>query len=223
MHLYLIRHAESENNARPEHERIEDPPITQRGVLQAGCLAQWIAQLPLDLLLVSPFRRALQTVVPALGYKSIPIEVSTDIVERGGCYRGWQQENWSGAAGFTPHDILSLIPDAQVDPRITGSGWWACKPRESDADALRRACDFKARLETFHAPVQKHLAVVTHAEFQRLLLVELLRSQGVAGHHWGAICNAGITCLTYQDQRWQLQWLNSVSHLPHELVTEAKG
>ena len=29
MQLYLIRHAESENNAKPVHHRIEDPPITE--------------------------------------------------------------------------------------------------------------------------------------------------------------------------------------------------
>ncbi len=223
LHLYLIRHAESENNARPEHERVEDPAITQRGELQAAHLAKWLAQMPLNLIVVSPFRRALQTVRPILSHKSIPIEVSIDIVERGGCYRGWQQDNWSGAAGFAPDEIISLVPDANVDPRITSSGWWTSKPRESDADALRRACNFKTHLETHHAPQHAHLAVITHAEFQRLLMVELLRSQGIAGNHWGAICNAGITHLTYQDHHWQLQWLNSVSHLPHDLVTEAKG
>ena len=35
MQLYLIRHAESENNARPEHDRVEDPSITTLGRRQA--------------------------------------------------------------------------------------------------------------------------------------------------------------------------------------------
>ena len=41
--LYLIRHGQSENNARPEHLRVEDAELTDLGHQQAEQLAPWIA------------------------------------------------------------------------------------------------------------------------------------------------------------------------------------
>ena len=61
MQLYLIRHAESENNARPEHLRQSDPPISATGRLQASRLAEWASTLKIDILITSPFLRTLQT------------------------------------------------------------------------------------------------------------------------------------------------------------------
>ena len=31
MELYLIRHAQSQNNVKPEEHRVEDPPLTELG------------------------------------------------------------------------------------------------------------------------------------------------------------------------------------------------
>ena len=66
MQLYLIRHGQSENNARPEHMRVEDAELTELGHQQARHLAPWIATLELDRLFCSPFRRALQTAWPLM-------------------------------------------------------------------------------------------------------------------------------------------------------------
>ena len=52
MRLYLIRHAQSENNARPEHERVEDPGLTELGARQIDHLvaAELLPGLSTDLL-----------------------------------------------------------------------------------------------------------------------------------------------------------------------------
>ena len=42
MELYIIRHAESENNAGPEDERTEDPSLSPLGYQQAECLVNRI-------------------------------------------------------------------------------------------------------------------------------------------------------------------------------------
>ena len=42
MQLYLVRHAQSSNNAQPEHLRVPDPGITEIGEQQAICLADWL-------------------------------------------------------------------------------------------------------------------------------------------------------------------------------------
>ncbi len=84
MQLYLIRHAESENNARPGHLRVEDPAITATGQLQAKHLAQWLTTLRFDLLVTSPFLRTLQTTRAVLEQSRCTTEIWHDVFERGG-------------------------------------------------------------------------------------------------------------------------------------------
>ena len=46
MQLYLIRHAESENNAKPVYERVEDPAMSLEPgsyLIQVG--KKWVAQV----------------------------------------------------------------------------------------------------------------------------------------------------------------------------------
>lgn len=62
--LYLVRHAQSTNNAQPESQRIPDPPLTDLGEQQAQALALAIDQLSPDHLFSSPFLRTLQTTAP---------------------------------------------------------------------------------------------------------------------------------------------------------------
>ena len=223
LHLYLIRHAESENNARPEHERVDDPSITDRGVQQATSLAQWLATHPMDMLLTSPFRRALQTAAPVALRANTKIQVWCDIYERGGCYSGWEEGNVSGAAGLTQDGILQLLPTALFDEPIAAEGWWGGKPREQDQQTRQRASIVKQKVEQKFADSQARLAMITHAEFQRILLAELLINQDIDVFRLGPICNAGITYLNFRNGVWQLQWFNAVTHIPSELITGAKG
>lgn len=223
MHLYLIRHAESENNARPDHERVEDPSITERGVLQADSLADWMATHPMDMLVSSPFRRALQTAAPVALRTSSKVEVWCDIYERGGCYSGWLESDRRGALGLGQRDILQLIPRAELETEISDNGWWGGRPREQDDEAQLRAVAVRHKLESRFGETQARIAVITHAEFQRMLLEQLLTGQNIDVAQFGPICNAGLTYLDFVAGTWRLQWLNAVTHIPSPLITGAKG
>lgn len=223
MHLYLIRHAESENNARPENQRVEDPSITDRGAKQAASLAEWLETHPTDLLVTSPFRRALQTAAPVALRSKSSIEVWCDIYERGGCYSGWQDRDMRGAAGLSQDGILNLLPNALFDQQIASEGWWGGRPREQDDETRLRAIAVKKKIEQRFVPQSARIALITHAEFQRILLAQLLDFQNVDVTRLGPICNAGITYLTFQNSEWKLQWFNAVTHIPSELITGAKG
>ena len=61
MNLYLIRHGQSENNALDESLRVHDPGLTETGLTQVEYLGKWFSVRPLDVLVTSPFRRALLT------------------------------------------------------------------------------------------------------------------------------------------------------------------
>jgi len=98
MNLYLIRHAESVNNARFRDAdvvdlslRDPDPALTSLGHVQAQHLAHFVvhaaelyAQHPhgeplLTHLIVSPMRRALETARAIAEHAAIPIEVWDDV------------------------------------------------------------------------------------------------------------------------------------------------
>lgn len=222
MRLYLIRHAESENNVRAEHERVEDPSITPRGVRQADQLSQWMATHDFDVLVTSPFRRALETARPIAQRTGKEVHVWCDIYEQGGCYRGWHHANYQGAAGLGREAILELIPGATVEEAIQSSGWWGELPRETEAETLERAAAVRRKLEQEFGDSGRAVVAIIHADFQRLLLAELLAGS-IDARHLGPICNAGVTHLTLHQGQWQLQWFNAVTHLSGDLIIGAKG
>lgn len=225
MHLFLVRHAESENNARPEHERVEDPSITPRGVEQAAHLAQWLRTLLPHRLITSPFRRALQTAAPAANSLDCHTEVWCDIFEQGGCYRGWTTENIAGANGMSPQEALALVPKALMPTPWSELGWWGGKPKESDAEASARAIAVRRKFESLFDDLasEQRVVAITHADFQRVLLHTLLQESDLDARKLGPICNAGVTYLQWTNARWVLHWFNAVTHLPHSLITGAKG
>ena len=222
MQLYLIRHAESENNARPPFERVEDPALTPRGRLQAGHLADWLKTLSVDTLIASPFKRSLETTRHILDASPQTVHIWHDVFERGGVFRGHGPDAIEGGPGFNRHEVLQAAtgtPNACViDETISDVGWWNCRRRETDEEANRRADAVTERFVKTFGESDKSVVVVTHADFKRCLLASML-SKVADIPSLGPMINTGITKLTYSSSRWQLDWLNSSSHLPARLVT----
>jgi probable phosphoglycerate mutase len=75
MELLLIRHALP---VRVEGaDGAADPPLADLGHQQAGALAEWLAGEHLDVLLVSPLRRAIETAAPVadrLGLEAVVVD-----------------------------------------------------------------------------------------------------------------------------------------------------
>lgn len=217
MQLYLIRHAESENNARPGHLRVEDPAITPTGQLQAKHLADWLASLHFDLLVTSPFLRTLQTTRAVLDRSRCAIEIWHDVYERGGCYRGFGDDACEGGPGLGLAELRALMPEATIDTSILDTGWWGSRSRETHAEAVARAELVEQRfIETLQRC--EILVAVIHADFKRLLLTQMLRGITDASA-LGPMRNTGITKVDYDGTKWKLDWFNSVSHLPSQLIT----
>jgi 2,3-bisphosphoglycerate-dependent phosphoglycerate mutase len=221
MQLYLIRHAESENNAGPPQHRVEDPPITPRGHQQAVHLADWTTTMEFDSLITSPVRRALQTTRYLVGSTKLHVHVWANVFEEGGIYRGYGPEATEGGPGLNRQDVIRHVTDdasnCTLDAVIDESGWWG-RPRETTAEATARAAQVVARLiGAFGHSGQSVLAVI-HADFKRKLLAQMLGDQ-VDARSLGKLRNTGITKVDYDGQGWQLDWFNSVSHLPAQLIT----
>lgn len=222
MQLFLIRHAESENNARPGYQRVEDPAITAVGRLQAEHLGSWARTMKIDALITSPFLRTLQTtraitdVLPQSASIG-PVAIWHNVFERGGCYRGYRDDQREGGQGLGRSAILKHMPRAIIDDTISEAGWWG-RDRETDDEAVQRASDVIERLVETFGSSGKHVVAVIHADLKRLLLVQMLHGLADA-NHFGPLRNVGITKVDFDGTRWRLDWLNSVSHLPARLVT----
>lgn len=219
MQLYLIRHAESENNAKPPYARVEDPPITAVGKLQSEFLASWLRTLQIDALITSPFRRTLQTTRYLLNVAPQRLHVWHDVFERGGCFRGHGPDATEGGPGLGRSEIQRLIDhdDCQIDESISESGWWGSKDRETNDEVVARAKQVLGRLEQSFDSGQA-VVVITHADFKRCLLTEILGNV-IDIDCVGLLRNTGVTKLVYEHSRWSVQWLNSVTHLPPKLIT----
>lgn len=222
MQLFLIRHAQSENNAKPIFERVEDPGITAVGRLQAEHLASWLRTMKFDELITSPVLRALQTTRHISDATGHHVHVWADVFEEGGIYPGHGPRATTGAPGLKRSDVILHVAaseqDCTLDDSIAESGWWANRDRESPEQATARAKAVKQRLIRTFGTSEKAVVAITHADFKRKLLAQIL-GEKFDPDEFGKLCNTGITKLTREKGRFRLEWFNSVSHLPAKLIT----
>ena len=63
--LILVRHAQPNREHNPDGPA--DPGLSELGQWQAACLAEWLAHEPIDYIVTSPKRRAIETVAALIG------------------------------------------------------------------------------------------------------------------------------------------------------------
>ena len=213
MELYLIRHAQSLNNAKPEAERVEDPGLTEVGHAQAGHLADWIRTLELTRLITSPFRRTLLTAEPLRRATGLTPEVRVTVHEQGGCYRGHVPGRLAGRPGMTRAEIEREFPEFDAGREIDGTGWWKSQPYETRAAAALRAAGVIEHAHREFAGSGERVGVVTHADFKLLLL------EHIHGEPLDVPRNVSVTKILLTPAKAVLADYNRVDHLPSELVT----
>lgn len=144
MHLLLIRHGQSENNAFAaqsvetyQQGRKPDPELTELGRRQAQALGKWIGSVsprPTKLY-ASPMMRTIQTADPVAEALDLPIIINDLIFERPGPVQIVDGVE-TGHPG-SPRSALSAITDRAVFPEsITEEGW-----REARIETASEAAD----------------------------------------------------------------------------------
>jgi 2,3-bisphosphoglycerate-dependent phosphoglycerate mutase len=73
--IYIIRHCEAKGQS-------SDSPLTERGILQAKDLSDFLSDIKVDRVISSPFLRAIQTIQPLAENKNIEIEMDSRLRER---------------------------------------------------------------------------------------------------------------------------------------------
>ena len=239
MHLYLIRHAQSTNNALADpSDRVTDPLLTEIGHRQLEELACYLSgnasrdpiwhptaldgtrreERKITRLYCSPMRRALLT-ADAVG-KSLGLvpHVWIDIHEEGGMWLDHGAPlGIQGKPGITRQDLLAEFPHFVVPDEITPNGWWN-KEAETKAETWARAQRVAATLTEWRSS-EDHIAIVTHGAFSTYLLRAL---QGQPADWRGSYHheNTAISLVWFRPDGWiSLRYLNRVEHLPTELIT----
>jgi 2,3-bisphosphoglycerate-dependent phosphoglycerate mutase/probable phosphoglycerate mutase len=229
MRLYLIRHAQSINNAlEDQRHRIAEPHLTEIGLRQADCLAQAFgsggapdpklgdAGRPFDRLYTSPMRRALETTRPLATALGVRPYIWVDIHECGGM---WQDHGEDGGIvgypGLSRSEIAAAFPDYIVPPELTEAGWWD-RAQESSAECRARVARVAGTLRAWAARDER-VALVSHGDFINNLLQALLDASAPV---WIHMYNTGITVVDMRaDGSLGLRFTNRVDHLPPELIT----
>lgn len=224
--ILLIRHAQSANNALPQPERVPDPALTLVGQQQAELLAAGLAGYPLPIseLYCSPFKRSLDTTLPISRRLALRPTIRADIYEQGGCYSGYESGKLRGEPGMCCNVLGQCYPEWIIDPLIGPAGWNAGREYESFHQTVTRARRVNQWLTDQWQPVSDGTAaaLVIHADFKRVLLMELLDSGAWPGSE-SPIWNTAVTHLQYSAGAWRLIEWNSTYHLPDELRTPLPG
>lgn len=157
--MILVRHAESEWNQHFSRTRIDpgirDPRLTEAGRRQAEQLIEELWGAGVARLLVSPYRRTLETATIVAGALDLAIAVEPLVRER--CV-------YSCDLGTPCSRLAPLWP--KLDFAHLEEQWWG-EPAESEASIGRRAASFRAR--TTDLADRATVAVITHWGFIRAL------------------------------------------------------
>ncbi len=247
MQLYLIRHAQSENNAlwartQSENGRSPDPLLTETGHQQAAKLAHFLAQtnvtIPADVtdvynhngfpfthLYCSLMERAVQTGMYIAEAKQMPLIAWEMIHEWGGIFENDPENDvrrglpGANRAFFEEHYPLLVLPE-----ELGEAGWWN-RPFEPREDSYGRARQFLHLLDERHGDTDDQVAIVTHGGFFYSFMFALLNGAAAPAHLqnnrpvYFAINNASITRVDFMDDRTRLVYLNRIDYLPPELIT----
>lgn len=218
-HLFLIRHAQSENNAKAESERVPDPAITPLGGEQAERLVSCMHRLKPDIIYCSPFLRTIQTLQPAAKSLGIAPIIHPEIFEQGGCYEGYLVGKRKPRSGMSRTAITQLCPNWSIHPDVSETGWNRLTSYETIDQARVRArrvrAWYESETELHHA---RRVAMMIHADFKLRMLEAFLGIDDLEPYLTEPY-NTSITWLVRIGRSWQMRLWNDHNHLPSSLLT----
>lgn len=182
--MILLRHGQSEFNlhftATRQDPGIIDPKLTGLGHAQARAAAEALASLPLRRIIVSPYRRALETARPVARALGLPVVINPLVRERYAfaCDIGTKRSELERA--WPEHDF-SAIEEI----------WWPAVPEQA-ASVVSRASRFRAEMAAL--PDWRETLVISHWGF-----ILCMAGQSVTNGAW-------LSCDPTEPPPEQLVW-----------------
>ncbi|MCB0192455.1 MAG: histidine phosphatase family protein [Anaerolineae bacterium] len=243
MKLYIIRHAQSTNNALAnQKDRVCDPELTELGHQQAKVVAEHLAHgvdpeyvvgvseedtaadsrqgYKIDHLYCSAMHRSMLTAKPISEALGLTPEVWIDIHEHGGIFLDHGGEKGIvGYPGKRRSDILAEFPNYTLPPTVTDEGWWRMENGKEDWPGCHGRAIRVYRTLRERAPSRENIAIVTHGGFMDALMKAItnqLPNPSLIYHHY----NTSITRVDFRpDGKTDLRYINRFDHLPAEMIS----
>jgi broad specificity phosphatase PhoE len=166
--VYLIRHGQGVHNSRARDigrsaysdESLLDAPLDEIGRKQASALGEHLRDsgLPIELVVVSPLRRTLETAKLAFG-GTVPQLALEEIREAFGAHACDKRGPVSAVRHVFPHVDFSLVK--------TDEDTWHGPSRETVREVAARGHKF---VEFLRERPETHIAVVSHGVFLETLV-----------------------------------------------------
>lgn len=200
--LILIRHGESESNAKLSESR--DSPLTPLGVEQVERAAQALQSESIERLYCSPQQRALQTGALLGEALDLRPQVWVALSEHG----------LSGPeVGLSRSLIMQRFPILDLPPAMDEAGWARHWQQETREELAVRMGQVAAEIRRWVANSEcQRVACVIHGASGTALLRHLLSVSPVSDVRFSHV-NCGITRLRLEAETVRLLLLNDRRHL----------
>lgn len=245
--LYLIRHAQSENNAiwdgngDAQPGRVPDPEITAIGHRQAEFLAAHLAhpsaeprqhpfqatdfaQFGMTHVYCSLMTRSILTAEYIASACGLDLQALPDVFEKHGIYDVDADGSLRGLPGQNRDYFVDRFPQLGLPDELNDGGWWN-RPVEDEAAFLQRMRNVVAGMRERLQGSDDNVALVAHGDFIDQFMNELMhvvRHQPNYDNHWVAnwtFHNTSISRIDFVNGAHNVVYLNRIDHLPNELVT----
>jgi 2,3-bisphosphoglycerate-dependent phosphoglycerate mutase len=246
MRLYLIRHAESENNVLYQGDenmvgRVPDPEITLTGHKQADLLGRHMAEdvseprqhpfessgrmhYGLTHIYCSLMTRSILTAQYISTTLKLTAEAVPDIFERKGVYDLDVEGNEIGAPGQSRAYFDQRFPGLILPETLGDSGWYN-REVESDSEFVDRVVSSLDNIQQKHADSDDVVAMVVHGDYIDQCINTLMgveRKPHNYNNAWVAnwvFHNTSISCIDIIGESRNVVYLNRIDHLASKLVT----
>lgn len=198
MKLLLLRHAESQGNASGNYSSAISDSLSQKGEQQALAIVDELRAQHIDRVIVSPLKRAQQTITPYLADTKQRAEIWPEIAEA--CWHDVREEaaeSWNSAPATLPSSAASLFsyrdnkPISPAHPESFGQG-------------LRRIQDAMTLISKIAAKSNECILMVAHGHVIRELLNMLLEPHPYRDFPHD---NGGLTLISF-NKVWEMQFCN---------------
>ena len=207
--IYLIRHAEAEGNLYRRIHGWYDSLITENGCRQIKALEARFRDIPVDAVYSSDRFRTRTTARAVYRPKNLPLRTCPGLRELN--LGAWEDRSFGNARRGCPHE-LDLFN--RTDPA------WEVEGGERFSQLGDRVYAAMLRLAERH-PGQT-LALFSHGMAIRQFLGKV---NHIPPEEWHAMPhgdNTAVSCLTFDGERFQIQFEMDNTHLPEEISTLAR-
>ena len=205
MKVILVRHGNTEANNTGVHQS-SDTPLSKEGTLQSMALAKKLKGVAIDLIISSPYTRAMQTAEIMGRELKKPIKYDDSLAEI------IRPKEFAGKRVDDP-EVEKIIKEMEKHEKNME---WRYPGSENLKDFIIRVAGFVKRLEGMDYGT---VLIITHSAVIKTIITVCMLGPDVGMGNYARILeflhtkNTGVSELKYDDSGWGLMTYNDLSHL----------